>query len=95
VSKLGYPSGVISPLQHRIAQTSGYRRADRAVIRAGELVVPRQEEVDLLLGHHYGHRAQAQPLTVPFMRPAIHPNLVVADPFEDEGDLLGGRNDEV
>jgi hypothetical protein len=25
----------------------------------------------------------------------IHPNLVVADPFEDEGDLLGGRNDEV
>jgi hypothetical protein len=25
----------------------------------------------------------------------IHPNLVVADPFEDEGDLLGGRKDEV
>jgi hypothetical protein len=25
----------------------------------------------------------------------IHRNLVVVDPFEDEGDLLGGRMDEV
>jgi hypothetical protein len=43
-----------------MAQKSGYRTADRAVVRAGELVVPRQEEVDVLLADEDWNRPQTE-----------------------------------
>ena len=61
---------VLATVDLLFAQKGGYRRADRAVIRPGELVVFRQQVINVLLGHEHLHRPQTKALAIPV---ELHP----------------------